>query len=202
MHNFLPKNEMLRLGLILFIITFSVALILSIANAATEDRIIGLAEKTQEKAMKQLIPEADKFEIFNIEEVNIEDNNQKETDEYNLIKEVYIAKKTEETIAYCIKIMPMGYGGPIDMMVGIDNNNKITGISITSFQETPGLGAKAKEAGFKEQFKGKERLLKVIKSGKAKEDEVTAISGATMTSDAITLAVNTALKYIDEKIIK
>ena len=63
--------------------------------------------------------------------------------------------------------------------------------------DTPGLGLKAKEPEFKSQFAGKKaEALSVTKSGSGSDNEIAAISGATITSSATTNAVNAALYYL------
>jgi len=80
--------------------------------------------------------------------------------------------------------------------VGIDNKGKLIGIKILSHTETPGLGAKAAEPAFSDQFEQKNVDSVVItKTKPAAENEVQAISGATITSRAVADGVNTALEY-------
>jgi len=85
-----------------------------------------------------------------------------------------------------------GYGGKIGVMVGVDiNKDKIVGIAVTTHSETPGLGARAKtEKGFKGQFKGKD----INQSFKLKTEggDVDAISGATVTSKGVCMALEEA----------
>ena len=73
----------------------------------------------------------------------------------------------------------------------------ITGVGIREISDTPGLGLKAKEPAYRDQFVGKNAdVLTVTKSGQAGDDEINAISGATITSNATTNAVNAALYYL------
>ena len=80
------------------------------------------------------------------------------------------------------------------------NDGTVSGVSIGSHEETAGLGAKAAEPEFYEQFAGKpaDGSLSVIKNGTAGESEILAISGATITSKGITDAVNTAVGCYDK----
>ena len=76
-------------------------------------------------------------------------------------------------------------------MVGIDKNNKITGIEVISQQETPGLGAKIKESSFLQQFIGKTlEELKIKKDG----GKIDAVTGATISSRAVTNGVRQAIE--------
>lgn len=87
-----------------------------------------------------------------------------------------------------------GYGGNIKMTLGIDVSGTITGLEILEISETAGLGMKAKDAAFREQFKGiKAERVEYTKNGKTKDNEIDAISSATITTRAVTAGVNGAL---------
>ena len=89
------------------------------------------------------------------------------------------------------------YGGVVRISVGFDANGTITGVGIREINDTPGLGLKAKDAKFKDQYIGKNvDTLTVTKLGASAENEIDAISGATVTSNAVTNAVNTAFYYL------
>ena len=88
-----------------------------------------------------------------------------------------------------------GYGGDIEVMVGIKNDGTINGIRFLSISETAGMGMKAKEPQFTDQFKGmKAEQIKYTKTGRSGSDEIDAVSGATVTTKAVTKAENGALK--------
>lgn len=89
------------------------------------------------------------------------------------------------------------YGGAVKISVGFDADGTITGVGIREINDTPGLGLKAKEADFRDQYIGKNvDVLTVTKMGAAAENEIDAISGATVTSNAVTNSVNAALYYL------
>ena len=85
------------------------------------------------------------------------------------------------------------------MIVGVDREKTVTGVKIISMSETPGLGSKAQEPEFNDQFIKKDvsKPLKVIKSGIIDENEIVAISGATITSTAVTSGVNAAVDAVN-----
>ena len=85
------------------------------------------------------------------------------------------------------------YGGAVKISVGFDADGAITGVGIREINDTPGLGLKAKEADFRDQYVGS---LTVTKTGASADNEIDAISGATVTSNAVTNAVNAALFYL------
>lgn len=89
------------------------------------------------------------------------------------------------------------YGGAVKISVGFDADGTITGVGIREISDTPGLGLKAKEADFRDQYIGKNAdTLVVTKTGASAANEIDAISGATVTSNATTNAVNAALYYL------
>lgn len=93
------------------------------------------------------------------------------------------------------------YAGRLKISVGIKKDGTINGIEFLEISETPGLGLKARESDFKNQYAGKkEEAFIVTKSGNAGEGEIHAISGATITSGAVTNAVNAALYYVHHSI--
>ena len=89
------------------------------------------------------------------------------------------------------------YGGLVSLSVGVDMEGTIVGVGIRENSDPPGLGLKAQDAEYTDQFVGKNAdALTVTKSGSATETEINAISGATVTSEATTNAVNAALYYL------
>ncbi len=102
------------------------------------------------------------------------------------------------TIGYAFSVTTTGYSSGLAIMVGIDTEGVITGVSIVDCSnETPGLGANAAQPYFYEQFTGKSGELNVIKSGTPGESDIQALTGATITSNAVTDAVNTVSEYFN-----
>jgi len=102
--------------------------------------------------------------------------------------------KKHRAIGYAFRVYPKGYGGTIDMVVGIDLKGRVAGIKIISMNETPGLGMKASESNFLRQFMGK-----TFKSPLKAKKDVDAITGATITSQAIADGVKQALSKYNKK---
>ncbi len=183
-------KEIIKLGLILLLISAIAAAALGFVNSATK----GPIEETQRLAdietRKSLLSEADAFEERDIES----------PETYPVLTEVYVGTKDGAPCGYTFKTTPKGYAGPVEVLIGIDQNGAITGVNIGTNTETPGLGSKAADEKFKGQYIGKETILNVIKSGTPKEDEISAISGATITSKAVTSGVNEALNYYKDNL--
>ena len=90
----------------------------------------------------------------------------------------------------------VGFGGEVKITVGIDGENKITGIAFLSLSETPGLGMNAQNPEFYGQYAGKDaQPLSVVKGGGAGDAEINAMSGAKITSSAVNNAVNSATYF-------
>jgi electron transport complex protein RnfG len=185
-------REIVKLGLILLIITAVAAAILGFTYDITKAPIEQQILQSNIEARKTVLPKAENFEELSIEQFKA----------YHTVLEVYKGTKDDETIGFTIKVNSNGYGGPIEVMVGIDRNGVVNGVSIGNHSETPGLGAKASNEAFKGQYSGKkaDKELIVIKSGVPKDNEIQAISGATITSKAVTSGVNTAIELFNEQL--
>ncbi|MCI5955947.1 MAG: FMN-binding protein [Clostridiales bacterium] len=104
----------------------------------------------------------------------------------------YAVKKNGEIVGFALKQTAQGYGGPIEVIAGFETSGAIRGISVggESFNETEGLGAKAKDTAFTGQYAGKTPPLELNR-------DIDAISGATVTSTAVTDAVNQAASRLN-----
>ena len=102
--------------------------------------------------------------------------------------------KNNEVVGYAFTLSSNGYGGAVKSVVGIDKKGKVTAVEIIDVSnETPGLGKNAAKEDFSKQFKNKNAPLEVVKSD-PKENEIQAVTGATITSRAVTNSVNLALE--------
>ncbi|MGM9550566.1 MAG: RnfABCDGE type electron transport complex subunit G [Faecousia sp.] len=165
----------LRLALTLLAITAVVAVILAGVNSVTAPKIAELnAEKTQ-AAIEEVLTGGGEAVPF--------------TDDTGLVTAAY-----KGDAGFAIQVVPSGFNGAVTMMVGVDNEGKVTGISIISHTETAGLGATAAadtDAGkaFRGQFEGMSGAVSVSKDG----GQVDALTGATITSRAVCTGVSAAL---------
>lgn len=180
----------LRLTVTLLLICAVVAAALAGVNAITKDKIAAIkAEKTQ-KAIQAVLPGC-----VTVKEVAF-------TDDTGLVTKVYqsdmsLSSNFGAAFGYAVEVAPTGFGGEITMMVGVSATGEVLGISIISHAETPGLGAVAaadndKGVSFREQFTG---LISGITIGDG-DNQVDALSGATISSQAIVDGVNAALECI------
>ena len=171
----------LRLALTLFAITAVVAAALAGVNSITKPIIDQqTADKTQE-AIMAVLPGGFDEELTDFDPQG------------GMVSKVY--KGAE---GYALEVNPTGFDNTITMMVGVDNEGKVLGISVVSHTETAGLGAVAAantSAGeaFRAQFVGKSGSVSVSKDG----GEIDSITGATITSRAVSAGVNGALACVE-----
>ena len=94
-----------------------------------------------------------------------------------------------ETVGYVVTATSQGYAGPIEIIIGMDLNGTVTGITVggSNFAETAGLGSKVKESAFADQFIGKAGAVIL-------GDDIDAVTSATISSRAVVVAVNKALE--------
>lgn len=183
MKTFFKENEIFRLSAILLAITSCVALILGSVNALTYETIKLNSDNTVSDALASVLPDTKFKEV---------DFPNEQTGESKILS-VYEA----DNGGYAGLLTSSGFGGPINLIVGIDADKKITGIRITEHTETGGLGSLIAEPPYTDLFNEKSGLLNSVVTGNGADNEIVAISGATISSDAVVLAVNTFLNYIE-----
>lgn len=183
-------NSIIKIGGTLFAFSAVAALLLAGTNELTAPVIKQRNIKASNEARMQVLPSAKEFKAVDkakFASAGVAD-----------VKEVFEGMNGSEVAGYTIKSAPTGYGGPVEVTIGISKDGKITGVNIGNNTETPGLGAKAADPAFKDQYKGKEaKELEVIKTGTAEGNKIKAISGATITSKAVTGGINESIKVFD-----
>ena len=188
-------KDMFKLGLNLLIISAIAALLLAFTNNVTADTIAKRNEQANAEARKLVLESAQDFE----EVKDVKTDNSKGVE----VSEIYEAKDASgNTVGYTLKVLPSGYGGTIELMVGIDSaNGQVSGINVVSNSETAGLGAKSTDPEFSDQYKGKPlEELSVLKNGTPGDTEIKAISGATITSTAVTNGVDAAIEVYNNSL--
>lgn len=176
--------KIFKLGVRLFIVAGLAGAILGAAHAVTEKPIAEQQKKANAEAMKLILPEATDFSKLEISPKGD-------------VLEVNEGKAGGETKGYAIKVAPKGYSGAVTVMIGVSKEGKVSGLKILSHSETPGLGANATDPAFYGQYNNKptDKLLEVVKRPVASSNEIQAITGATITSKAVTKGVNEAVEF-------
>lgn len=171
----ITAKDILKPALILFAICLVVTALLAGTNLLTKNKIAEQSALEAEQSRKVVLSDADSFE---------------EADGY------YIGKANDKTVGYVFQTEAKGYGGTVKVMTGISADGQITGVVILEHSETPGLGANAEKASFTDQFKQAvpENGITLVKNKAPSDGEIEAMTGASITSRAVTNAVNEAIE--------
>ena len=167
---------------VLLAICIIIPLALSVTNKVTAKKIAELENENSKKNMQSLVS-ADDFEKCSDGGI-----------------EYYTAIKGGDTAAYIFTESAKGYGGNVSVMTAVKPDGTVAGVAILDVSgETPGLGQNAAKESFYSQYTGLKKVVSLLKNGaKAENNEVDAVTGATITSTAVTRAVNTALDDFEE----
>ena len=184
-------NKIIKNALILAAITLIAGLLLGAAHQVTLEPIQKQQEKEKQESCQNVFPEADSFE-----EVTMSDAQQAELKAALTIDELLLAKDASGATIGLVEIISTteGYGGGMQFSMGIASDGTTKGISFLSLSETAGLGMRADTDDFKNQFKDKNvEAFSYTKSGASADDEIDALSGATLTTNAVTNGVNAGI---------
>ena len=178
-------KEIVKLGLILMVIGAIAAALLAMTYDMTIEQILEQRRIADEIARKEVFPTADSFTVASEEELA-------EVQAINsAIAELYFAEQNGSVVGYVVKTKPSGFGGTLDVVTGVATDGTITGLRVGNHQETPGLGANATLPDFYTQYEGlsinSPVMVNKVEPG---ETEILAITGATITSQAVTDGVN------------
>ncbi len=201
----MKKNTILKDALILTVITLIAGGLLGLVYEVTKKPIANQQEKAKQEAYKAVFEDADSFEeCVEAEDADLAEALKEQGFEAQKINEIMEAKDASgETLGYAVNVTTSeGYGGDITFSMGVQLDGTLNGISILSISETAGLGMNATKDEFKNQFSDKNaEAFEVTKAGASDENEINAISGATITSKAVTGGVNAgicAFNYVKE----
>lgn len=187
-------KEMMKNTGILLAITLIAGLLLGLVYQVTKDPIAEQEALAKQKACQEVFQDAASFAMIGVDAaagLNEEGYAQESIDEVMEAKD-----GSGELLGYVITVTTKeGYGGDIQFSVGVRLDGTVNGISILSISETAGLGMQA-EAVLKPQFAGKNvEKFAYTKNGASADNEIDAISGATITTNAVTNGVNAGLYY-------
>ena len=193
------KNKIIKDALALTLITLVAGVTLGGVYEITKDPIAKQEAQAKAEAYEQVFTDAAAFEEVEMDDTliqTIRDQLDQEGYKAQSIEEVMRAEdQSGETLGYAFAVVTSeGYGGDIRFSMGVQNDGTLNGISILSIGETAGLGMNADTPAFKDQFVGKQvEKLQYTKNGATQDDEINAISGATVTTNAMTNGVNAGL---------
>ncbi|RHU46018.1 RnfABCDGE type electron transport complex subunit G [Blautia sp. TF11-31AT] len=193
------KNKIIKDALALTLITLVAGVALGGVYEITKDPIAKQEAQAKAEAYEQVFTDAAAFEAVEMDDTltkTIRDQLDQEGYKAQSIEEVMRAEdQSGETLGYAFTVVTSeGYGGDIRFSMGVQNDGTLNGISILSIGETAGLGMNADTPAFQDQFVGKQvEKLQYTKNGATQDDEINAISGATVTTNAMTNGVNAGL---------
>ena len=174
----------------LLIITVCAGLILGVVYTVTKEPIAEQARLAADESRKTVLPAAVSFEQLDLTGY-VSDG-----DDFGEIEEIYMGLDEAGLPAgYTFAIRTKGYSANLVLTVGLDAAGTVTGVDIASHEETPGLGANATSPDFLGQYVGADGPLVVVKSATGQTGEVQALTGATITSRAVTDAVNMTREF-------
>ena len=183
---------------LLIVSSFCFGLLLAIANAAWSPIIEQNRINKLNALAGRLIPEAKDFvpleKLGVVIEVTSLKGDKKQID-------VYKAVTGEDCFGWTFNAVGPGFQDKIELIIAVDKDFKtIAGFDVLASNESPGTGDKIKEIEFRKQFEDKSAAkLELIKSGEAKDNKILAISGATISSEAVVKIINHYIKEVREE---
>ena len=178
-------------------ISLVVALLLGLTNMLTADKIAAINWENTQKAMKEVVADPDHTEFTELELTD--DMTAAASTAGGTLDSAYEVVVNGENDGYAIKVVASGSQGNIEMMVGVDGEGTVTGVSIVDNSETAGIGSKvmdneplASGVPVLEQFEGKSEADMPLTVG----SNVDAISGATVSTKGVTKGANAALAAV------
>lgn len=190
------KNNIVKLGGILCLISAIAGGVLAFTNDFTKDKIaeVELKASLDPAVLEAVMPGSDTFLPY--EDTALIDTIK--ADNAKFVDIMVPVDGSGNQMGYAIKTLSTvaGFGGDIELFIGVSPDGKITGIAVTQLSETAGLGTKVAEPNFKDQFTGK------VLSTEIGESDYTAVSGATISSKSFTSAVNNAVNIYSQYLNK
>lgn len=176
------SQDIFKPVIVLLCICIIIPLALSVTNYITKDAIASNSEKNRNETMARLV-DADSFEEASQDEITF-----------------YAAYKDESAVAFVYINQAKGYGGDIEVMTVFDTDGSIKAVDILdASSETPGLGQNVTKESFYSQYSGKKGEISVVKNNADGEaNEINAVTGATISSKAVTNAVNEAVEQFNK----
>lgn len=192
------SSESVKNTISLTVITLIAGLLLGGVYEITKKPIERERKLAKEKAYKEVFADAKAFDEIDFDLEDVEKQLKEQGYDTTINEAMTVRDDNGEQIGYVLTVTNHeGYGGDIQFAMGVTKEGVTNGIAFLSISETAGLGMKAKDEEFKNQFVDKEVSSFVYtKNGATSKEEIDAISGATITTNAVTNGVNAGLYYI------
>lgn len=184
----MTTKDIIKITLNLVIVYLIGGFILAGVYAKTSPIMYKNAVIEKERALKKMLPEADKIEKLGDWKI------------HEKSAEYFVAKKGDKPTGYIIQSFGKGYSSYINVLIAVDTDFKILKIDILSHAETPGLGDEIETPEFKGQFVGKSlNQIKLVKTDT--KENIQAVTGVTISSRAVTDdAVKNALTFLTKAV--
>lgn len=200
MENKKQNSTILKDAIALFLITLIAGLALGFVNELTAGPIQARKDQQKAEAYGAVFTTADSFVDEDNKYADVEETSADILTKAGIsgvtINEVLDAKKGSDQAGYVMSVTcSEGFGGNIKISVGVASDGTVQGMEVLESSETAGLGSKAGDPEFKDQFKGKQADSLEVTKDSPSDSQIQAISGATITSNAVTKAVNAAIYY-------
>lgn len=189
-------KKILKDAFALLMITLVAGILLGFVYSITKEPIAVQEQLTKERSCQEVFADAAAFETDTDDLETAAAAMKAAGYEVQTLSEILVAKDASgNTLGYVLSLIdPEGYGGNISFMMGIRLDGTLNGISILSIGETAGLGMNADTDAFKSQFANKKvEKFTFTKTGSTSDSEIDALSGATITTTAMTNGVNAGL---------
>lgn len=192
------SNESIKNTISLMLITLIAGLLLGVVYEITKEPIAAEQQRAKEEAYKAVFADADSFEDVKLDVAKVEKDLSDNGYDATIDEAMKVFDKSGNVTGYVLTVTDHeGYGGDIQFAMGVKSDGTMNGISFLSIAETAGLGMKAAEEDFMNQFAGKKvDSFHYTKNGATVDGEIDAISGATITTNAVVNGVNAGLYYI------
>lgn len=192
------SSESIKNTISLMLITLIAGLLLGAVYEITKEPIRKENQRAKEEAYKAVFADADSFEDVKVDENKVAKALDEKGLDATINEAMKVLDKSGQQIGYVLTVTDHeGYGGDIQFAMGVQSDGTLNGISFLSISETAGLGMKAKEDAFRKQFEGKKvDQIVYTKNGAKADNEIDALSGATITTNAVTNGVNAGLYFI------
>ena len=194
-------KEMIKNTAILLVITVVAGLVLGLVYQVTKDPIAVQEARKKQEACQEVFQDAASFEAMEVRAVDVSGWAEAGYAQESIDEVMSATDASGSLLGYVITVTTKeGYGGEIQFSIGVRTDGTLNGMSILSISETAGLGMRAEEV-LKPQFAGKQiEKFEYTKSGAIAESQIDAISGATITTNAVTNGVNAGLYYFQTEL--
>ncbi len=173
----MQKFKFLKPALSLLVITVGVALLLSLVNFITENKIRENELREKREAIETIFPELSDFKVASVENLPV-----------NVDEAGVVIGEDDKEIGYYVEISPMGFKDAISMIVGLDTKGKVVRVICLASSETAGVGTKATDAKYLEKYSGR---------GKDEVAAVDTLTGATISSKAVRSGIAAACSAVE-----